>query len=227
MKTPSLKQLQIDKASQKMIIYASIASFLLVFTLFSSRALISRMNFQNKVIDKKSVALDQLKKDSANSSQLSSAYQEFISPSKNLLGASSLGTGPNEGNNAKLVLDALPSEYDFPALATSLQSLLTSGGVNVDSISGTDKTSASSGSSASGAQTSITAADPIPFQFSVDGPEKNIILVTTDFEKSIRPFQFGKMTITASNSGNLNLSVNANTFYLPAQKFTISKEKIK
>jgi len=48
------------------------------------------------------------------------------------------GSGDNDGSNSKIILDALPSTYDFPALASSLEKLLASKGVPVSSLSGTD-----------------------------------------------------------------------------------------
>jgi hypothetical protein len=218
MKAPSLKQLQIDKSSQKMIIFASVASFLLIFTLFSSKALITKMNFQNKVINLKNTALNHLNNDVTNNTALITSYQNFINSPKNLMGVDSGSTGANSGNNAKLILDALPSEYDFPALATSLQGLLSSTGVTVSGLTGSDS---STGSNASTMSMPIAGTTPIPFSFTVSGPVDNVLNTMKIFESSIRPFQFSKFTISGSNS-SLSLTASAETFYQPAQSFNVN-----
>lgn len=218
MKAPSLKQLQIDKSSQKMLIFASIASFLIVFTLFSSKALITKMNLQNKVINLKTTALKNLNGDATNNTTLINSYKSFINSPKNLIGGDTFGTGMNSGNNAKLILDALPSEYDFPALATSLQGLLSSTGVTVSGLSGTDST-ASTGSSVTSMP--IAGTTTIPFSFNVSGNLDNVLNTMKIFENSIRPFQFTKFSISGSNS-SLSLSANAETFYQPAQSFNVT-----
>jgi len=222
MKAPSLKQLQIDKTSQKMIIFASIASFLLIFTLFSAKTLVARMNYQNKVINAKSTARSNLIKDVASNESLLSAYQNFNNATTNLMGLQTNSASVNSGNNAKLILDALPSEYDFPALATSLQGLLSSTGVTVSGLTGSDlSTGASSGASS----IPIAGTTPIPFSFNVTGNSDNVLNTMKIFEKSIRPFQFKSFTISGSNA-SLSLSVNAETFYLPAQNFQVKMESV-
>ena len=217
MKAPSLKQLQIDKTSQKMIIFASIASFLLIFTLFSAKTLVARMNYQNKVINAKSIARNNLIKNVASNESLLSAYQNFNNATTNLMGLQTNSASVNSGNNAKLILDALPSEYDFPALATSLQGLLSSTGVTVSGLTGSDS---STGASSGASSIPIAGTTPIPFTFNVTGSADNVINTMKIFEKSIRPFQFKSFTISGSNV-SLSLSVSAETFYLPAQNFQV------
>ena len=211
MKAPSLKQLQIDKTSQKMIIFASIASFLLVFTLFSANTLVARMNYQNKVINAKSIARSNLIKNVSSNESLLSAYQNFNN------GLQTNGASVNSGNNAKLILDALPSEYDFPALATSLQGLLSSTGVTVSGLTGSDS---SNGAISGASSIPIAGTTPIPFSFNVTGSADNVINTMKIFEKSIRPFQFKSFAISGSSS-SLSLSASAETFYLPAQNFQV------
>ena len=222
MKAPSLKQLQIDKTSQKMIIFASIASFLLVFTLFSAKTLVARMNYQNKVINAKSIARSNLIKNVSSNESLLSAYQNFNNATTNLMGLQTNSASVNSGNNAKLILDALPSEYDFPALATSLQGLLSSTGVTVSGLTGSDL---STGASSGAVSIPIAGTTPIPFSFNVTGNSDNVLNTMKIFEKSIRPFQFKSFTISGSNA-SLSLSVNAETFYLPAQNFQVKMESV-
>lgn len=238
--TPSLKRLQIDKTTSRMVVVAAAAVFIVIFVLVSGHTLVSQMSYQNRVISAKQKALNQLKQDISANKQLVTAYKAFVGTPQNLIGGSTTGTGANDGDNGKIILDALPSQYDFPALTTSVQELLSSQGVNIDSISGTDEqasvsgggSSSSSSSSSTTTTTTTTSTEsignavPMPFQFTVDGPYANIQNVVTAFAKSIRPFQFLTMQLSGDES-DLTLTVSAQSFYQPAQNFKITMENVK
>jgi hypothetical protein len=219
MKAPSIKSLQIDKSSQLMLVFASIGIFLLVFSLLSSKSLLSQMNFQNKYLNEKNSALNKLKTDLDNENTLNKAYNNFISQNTNLIGGLTSGTGSSDGNNAKIILDALPSEYDFPALGSSLQKLLISSGVIVQNLSASN--SAASNSSAA----TVSGTTQIPFSFTISGAEANVLSTLKIFENSIRPFYFSSINVSG-NSTNLIFKVNAVTFYQNAQSFNIGSTTV-
>lgn len=221
------KRLMIDDATRSMVISVAVASFITIFALFSGHTLTKVMAYQNRVISKQNVALNQLTADVSATQQLSTEYTKFNNASQgNLLGGPTTGSGQNAGNNAKLVLDALPSSYDFPALATSLDGLLSNRGVTVGSITGTDTGSTTGASAAVAPATgNIGSAAPIPISFSITGTYQNIQNVVGIFEKSIRPFQF--LTLSLSGSQNaLTLNVSAQTFYQPSASFNVTKEVV-
>ena len=219
------KQSQIDSSSKKMIIYASVATFLFFFTLVSGRTLLSKMNYQNRVINAKNTALNNSMKDVAINDSLISAYNSFIRTPTNLLGGSSTGSGSIDGNNAKLILDSMPSEYDFPALATSLQKLLNSTGVNIGNLSGSDSSVGVTTSLPGQNSLSSTGAVSMPFSFSVTGTLDSVNKTLAIFESSIRPFQFSKISISGGNN-NLTLDAKAETYYLPAEAFSVTKSGV-
>ena len=226
---PSTKRLQIDKATRTMVIVASIAAFVTIFTIISGHNLLTVLSYQNRVINAKSDNLNKLKNDITSSNQLLNSYQTFVNTNTNLLGSPSTGTSQNNGDNAKIILDALPSVYDYPALITSLQGLLSNQGVNIGGITGSDQQATITPSS--GAATAITTASPgtavaIPFTFTVDGPYQNIQNLIKVFEKSIRPMQFKTISLSGSQS-DVALTVSAQTFYQPAIKFNLTTETLK
>jgi Tfp pilus assembly protein PilO len=232
--TPSLKRLQTDKENRTMIVAAAIASCIVIFVLISGHTLIGQMSFHSKVISAKQTAYNQLQQDIIADNRLNASYQQFAGKSTNIIGGSSTGTGAKDGDNGKVILDALPSQYDFPALTTSIQSLLSSQGVNIDGITGTDEQASVSSSGAivaTSGSTSTTTSTPIgdsiamPFQFNVDGSYQSIENLFTTFEASIRPFQFQTFQISG-NQSDLTLSVTAQTFYQPQQDFTITSETV-
>ncbi len=212
----SAKREQIEKSMSRMVMAAAIAVFLLIFSLASSHVLWDKLLFQNKLINADTIARNQLQADVSAANQIAKSYEKFNVAQSNLLGSTVTG---EDNDNAKIVLDSLPSTYDYPALVTSLQALLSNQGVTIDSIGGTDESATIGSSSSSGQPVAM------PFTFSVDGPYQNVQNVVSTFEKSIRPFQF--LTVNLSgNQSDVNLSVTAQTFFQPSKQFKITTETI-
>ncbi len=219
---PSAKRLMIDQANARIVAYVSIAAFIVVFSLVATKTLVSQASYQNRVIGKKRTAVTQLKSDIAATSQLKTAYDAFTGTSQNVLGGSPAGSGPQDGSNAKIVLDALPSSYDFPGLTTSLEALLSGQGVTITSIAGTDDEVAQSTNQSSTTPQPV----PIPFSISVQGDYTGIQNVIKAFENSIRPIQVQTLNLTGSQN-KLTLTVTAQTYYQPAKSLNIKKVVVK
>ncbi len=215
MATESVKKNQIEKFTKTIVIFASIGLFIVIFGISSINSLISRYNYQQKTINLQKQALNNLIEDTASVNSLTKSYQKFISPKVNIIGGKS--TQPNShngGNNAKIVLDALPSSYDFTQFITTLQNLLTSQGVLINSISGTDASSSSSYNTGSG-------VNVIPFQFSVSAPYPIIQRLITTLKESTTPIDIITANITGSQN-DLTLNVTGQTYYQPAIQFKIN-----
>jgi hypothetical protein len=231
----SMKHLQIDKSNSRMVLVVALASFFTIFFLLSSKTLYHQMGYQNRVATAQQTALNQLTSDEAASKQLESSYTKFVNTTQNIIGGSVTGDAGNSGYNGKIVLDALPSTYDYPALTSSIEYLLSNAGVNIDNIGGTDEQAdvASNGtlSASPDAPTPTTGtavpgtAVAMPFTFSVDGPYANIQNLLTIFQTSIRPFQFQSIDLTGSQN-DLTLTATVQSFYQPAQKFNITTEAV-
>jgi Tfp pilus assembly protein PilO len=216
------KRALIDKANTTVVTVVGIAAFVFVFSMVATKTLIGQASYQNRIISAKRTAVDQLKADIASTAQLKTSYNAFISTNQNALGGNPNGTGPQDGNNAKIVLDALPSSYDFPALTTSLERLLASQKVNITSISGTDD------EVAQGSNQSSSSPQPIaiPFQLSVKGDYAGIQNVVSGFERSIRPIQLQTIDLSG-RQGSLALNITAQTYFQPAKSLNIKKEVVK
>ncbi|HSX44036.1 MAG TPA: hypothetical protein VLE69_01945 [Candidatus Saccharimonadales bacterium] len=217
----SIKRIQIDKTNRFMVGSIAIASFITVFCLMASRALISQQSYQSRVIKQKGIAVKQLQSNITATKSLVTAYSNFVSQSDNVLGGNPSGTGSNDGDNAKIILDALPSKYDFPALATSLQGLLSGQGAKINGITGTDDELKQLNSSSPNPQ-----PVEIPFQVTVAGPPSTIQNVIAAMQRSIRPIQIQTITFTADQT-NLQATISAKTFYQPEKSLTITTKEIK
>ena len=221
-KNSNSKRLQIDKANASMVIVTAVSSFIVVFSLVASKALLSQRSYQSRVIAKKEQARDQLKENIDNAKTLNSSYKAFVDTTQNVLGGNPAGQGDRDGNNAQIVLDALPSTYDFPAVASSLEKLLGGTGVNLQSMTGTDDEV--------GQQSVKASANPapvaIPFEASISGSYGAVQGIIRIFEASIRPFTINKISFSGSDS-NLTASISSETYYQPATSLDIKTEVIK
>lgn len=222
-KNTSVKHVLIDKANSSIVIAAAVASFVVIFCLVASVTLMGQLAYQNRVIGKKKTALNQLNTDLQSISSLETAYSAFENTTQNILGGNPQGTGAQDGDNAKIVLDALPSKYDFPALATSLEKILTSQNVQIQSITGTDDEVAQAGGATGGTPQAV----PMPFQVSVTGDFNSVKNVIAAFQNSIRPIQVQTLELTAGgDNGQLSAVIGAQTFYQPEKTLSIKQEVV-
>lgn len=218
----SIKRILIDKANARIVAYVSVAAFIAVFSLVATKMLIGQAAYQNKVIGVKRKAVNQLRSDIAATDQLKAAYRAFNGTTQNVIGGNPTGTGPQDGNNAKIVLDALPSSYDFPGLTTSLEALLRDQHVKLNSITGTDDELAQATNQTSSAPKPV----PIPFSTITQGSYTDTQNVIAAYEKSIRPMQLLSLDISGTK-GELTLSVAAQTYYQPAKSLNINKQVVR
>lgn len=212
----------IDKANKTIVIATATAAFLLVFALVASKALVSQMSYQNRVISAKKTALTQLESDLAARDSLVNSYKAFVTTPQNVLGGNPEGTGDLDGDNAKIILDALPSKYDFPALTASIEKLVNSQGMQIRSITGTDEEATQAENATSAAPKPI----PMPFELQASGSYGASRNLVTQFERSIRPFVFQKMDLSG-DEGNMSITITAETYYQPEKSLKITTEVIK
>jgi len=210
------KRMLIDQANSRIVISVGLAAFILVFSLVATKTLVSQAAYQNRVIGAKRTAVKQLKADIEATTDLKRSYDAFTSTAQNVIGGNSDGTEAKDGDNAKIILDALPSAYNFPTLTTSLEALASGDNIDINTITGTDD-----GVAQSANNTSITPTPvEIPFTIAVDGDYGGIQNVVSRFEHSIRPMHVQLMDISGAD-GKLTLSLTANTFYQPAKSLNI------
>ena len=218
----SLKRLGVDKANSRIVLITAAAAFLIVFFLIVSYMLFKQLMYQNKVIGVKKTAVLQLQKNIEARDSLVKSYGDFVGSPQNLLGGSPQGTGPQDGSNAKIILDALPSKYDFPALTASLEKVLLGQNVKIQSISGTDDEVTQAAQKSAGNPTPVE----IPFELTVKGDYNAIRGVVDALERSIRPFQVLTSKVTGDQQ-DLTLTITANTYYQPEKTLNIEMKVVK
>lgn len=217
----SSKHLQITKANTTITATLAIAAFVTVASLVASRSMLQQRAYNSKVIKEKETAVKILKENVTEANTLVISYQEFVGRPQNIIGGNKDGTGERDGDNAKIILDALPSRYDFPALATSLEKILTQGNFSISNISGTDDEIA---------QAVKNSPTPeiveIPFTFSVGGSYDALNGLISTIERSIRPIQINKLSFSISTGTIVEMEVDAKTFYQSEKNLNITKKVI-
>jgi hypothetical protein len=216
------KRTLITKANSTMVIITGVAAFVVVFSAVASKTLISQASYQNKVIDAKKEALATLESDLNARDSLVASYKTFVSTPQNVLGGNPDGTGDQDGDNAKIILDSLPSKYDFPALATSLEKIISGQGLLIMGISGTDEEVTQTANQTNGDPQPI----PMPFQVQVGGSYESIQSLIDVFRRSIRPFQIQKIEISG-DEGSMTATIDAKTFYQPEKTLNIKSEVVR
>lgn len=215
------KRKLIDKTNSTIVIAVSIAAFLTIFSLVATKVLVSQIAYQNRVINKKQLAEKTLKNNITTADQLKTSYDAFADTTQNIIGGLTSGSGANDGANPKIILDALPSSYDFPALTTNLE-LLATQNAKLTSITGTDDEVAQ----ATNTSSTHPQAVAMPFELTVSGNYDQIQKMVSATERSIRPIKYNSMEVSGEKD-ELTLHVVAETYYQPAKSLKVEMEVVK
>ncbi|HVI60768.1 MAG TPA: hypothetical protein VM535_01285, partial [Candidatus Saccharimonadales bacterium] len=191
--------------------------------LFASKAVFSQTRYQARVISAKEKAHHQLEDNLDTYNKLAIGYKAFNSASPNVIGGNKDGTGQNDGPNSKIILDALPSSYDFPALTSSIEKILADSNLKVTSITGTDDQLNQQGNTSSPSPKPVE----IPFSFTVANANYASVSKLVDrLQHSIRPIQIDSIDLSGGVN-DMTVTVNAHTYYQPAKNVTITEKVVK
>lgn len=221
----SKKSIEIDKAQSSMLLTIALATIITVFCLVSAKALLSQMAYQQRVISARHDAANQLQDNIRKANTLVTQYNDvFEGGVTNAIGGKNDTTSsavPPDIDNGRLVLDALPTTYDYPALLTSLQKALTLDSIGSPSITGSDQST-----SLSSAPTSNPS--PVKIDLAITGTANYTGAqgFITDLGRSIRPFDITKMTLSG-NESSMVLQLNISTYYQPAKSLLVNSKEIR
>lgn len=222
----STKHLQIDKAQSTIVLVIALATVVTVFCLVSSKALLSQAAYQRKVLSETNQTKDKLEANIKAADSLVDNYNNvFIgnAPS-NVIGGRNTddaGAKPPDGTNSRIVLDALPTSYDFPALVTSVASILSNANMSSPNIAGTDQSTEVSSAP-------LADPQPVPINISVSGSSSyaSVQQLVKDFERSIRPFDVMSITLSGGES-QMQVNMNMNTYFQPAKDLSVVEKEVK
>lgn len=219
----STKRLAISKANAQLVAIVAGTAFVTVFCLVASNTVFSQNRYQARIISAKAKAHQQLQDNLANYDDLATAYKAFDEAATNIIGGTKSGTGDNDGTNSKIILDALPPTYDFPALTSSIEKILTDNNLKVTSITGTDDQVNQQKNTISATPEPVT----IPFTFTVSNASySSVNQLMSKLQLSIRPIQIDTLDASGSQN-NMTVTVTAHTYFQPGKAVSVTKETIK
>jgi Tfp pilus assembly protein PilO len=198
------KRQKILKANSTVFIVVAIAAVIVSFSLVSMRFLWSQKSYNDRVIQKKSEARDQVGANVANLGKLAEQYPDLNS---------------SASTNSTTILHALPPTYDYASLASSIESLAQRSGVSFTGAIGQDDSA--------NAVTSATVSKPIeiPLSLQVSGSYGAINKFIKNVELSIRPISITDVTYSGTND-SLRATVQATTYYQPTRSLDVSRSTV-
>lgn len=219
----SMKHIALNRANAQMVAIVAAASFATIFCLVAAKAAFSENRYQAKVSSAEGTAQKQLQTNLTNYANLKNSYNDFDAKNPNIIHGNPQGTGDNDGKNTKIILDALPDKYDFPALASSLEKILVDQGLKVTNITGIDDQV--------NQETNLLSATPkqvsMPFSFTVSNADyASVNRLILAMERSVRPLPIDSLSVNGGAS-NMTIVVNGHTYYQPSKDVNITKKAIK
>lgn len=219
------KKLKVSKQDSNLFVIVAVATVITIFCLVSSKTLFSQVTYHRRVLNARRVAIKQLNDNITAANTLEQQYQVFQTGSPtNIIGgknSTDQNLQPPDGDNARLVLDALPSTYDFPALISSVAKILDNNGVKNPSIDASDDSSTTDSKPQARPQaTNMT--------LTVNGTAnyKAVRGLISDFERSTRPFDITSVDFKGSE-GNMTFSLIMNTYFQPALSLELTTKDVK
>lgn len=218
----SIKHQIINDVNTRMFISVAVAVFVVVFCIFASQALFSQSLYQQKIISEKQETLQVLRDNKDAVEELEQAYISFNEEETNVLGGDLNGDDSMDGDNGKIVLDALPSVLDYPGLSSSIEKILVDGDYEIESIGGGEVADVETGASEATGR-----SDPveIPYPLRINAAPGQVLQLLETLELSIRPFHVNTLRIEGSGN-NLQMTVDMKTYYQPASGLEVGSKVV-
>jgi hypothetical protein len=216
----SLRHMQIDKDNTYIVVAVAAAAACLIFALVSAQALWKQASYNRRVITKKEATRDILIENKSNLTQLKDSYKAFVENPTNILEGSSTGTGNNDGDNAKIILDAMPSVYDFPGMITGFNKILNTGEFNKITITASDEEVNQKANTTPGVV-------ELPISFTVESKAEATQAFLTRLNSSIRPVKARSINFSGEAGGDMTVTFEGYTYYQPKKVFDVTTETVK
>lgn len=209
------KRQQISAANKTVFAWIIAASIVIGICGVISQFLLRELFFNNKI-------LSALSKTNTTLTQNIQAYDSLKTDVTKLVADTNLNLLKKGANSTALqvIIDALPTEENRSALATSMQNeVLGPAGITLNSF-----TIADDGSQ--GPAATVEGVASFEFTFAMTGSYAQIQQAIHNMERSIRPITVESIELQGSAS-QLKASITAATYYQPAKNVDLKDVKIK
>lgn len=198
------KREKISRANSTMFIAVAVASVVVMASLIAAKFFWAQLSYNSRVISAKVEARDQIAK---NNDSVDSLTGEFVDLES------------SASTNSKAILHALPPSYDYPGLATYIESLAQTSGVTFPGSVGQDI-------SESTIKTSVVSEpQEIPLTIEVNGSYDSIVQFIKNTELSVRPIHITNVEYSGT-SDRLKALITATTYYQPARDLGVGKMEV-
>lgn len=217
------KRAQIAKANRTMFIWIAVSSAVIGVAIVLIIFLAQNLFYNERLLAEKNKTISVLE---ANNSAIPGLKSEVrVLDTNEALAAA---RAKESDQTLQVILDALPSDANSPALGASLQSKLLAGipglvveSLQVDPVVGVESLS-------DGAVVNASSGAPayeITFQFAVSGSPEALELVLQNLERSIRLIDVRTLRIETQGSSQL-MTINARAFYEPARVLELTDKVV-
>ena len=214
------KKTILQKTGKNMFVWVTIASIACSVSIVFSIILIQRIFFINTLIDEKNKTLKTLSSNNDAIPKLQNSVRALNS-NQELINAKAR----ESDDPVQVVLDALPTEPNYPALGASFQQVLLNNRPGIK-ILGLTVNQTATGSGSSNQSTKHPGLYEMPFSFSAQGNTASLINLLTYLEKSIRVVDTKTLSISSSGDEQL-LSISGVAYYQPPKTIEVKTKEIK
>lgn len=213
------KRQQIVSANRMVFAWIVAASLMIGICGVFAQFLIRQLVFNNKIYSALATTSQTLDKNAKAYDSLKSSVVKLVAD----VNLNALKKGETS-TALQVIIDALPTEENRSALATSMQNeVLGPSGVTINSFSVSDSDSDTATSSGSIEETNASAFD---FTFSITGSYTQVEQALQNMERSIRPITIKSIDIQGTTE-KLDASITATTYYQPAKDIQLKSTEVK
>lgn len=209
----STKHIQIKKAASTVFAAVAVASIVISFSIVFLNILWQTSQYNSRVHNAQERVRDTLKANLAAVDDLRASFSNLE------IGAPLVPKQPADKKNSEVVLDALPSKFDYPALVSAVSNLAEQTDVDLRTFQGNDL--------GEGAvqKTNKPTTIEIPIDIGVEGSYESIKKFLKGIEDSIRPFKVVTVDIAGTDS-QLRVNVSMVTYYQPAFDLELTTQEV-
>lgn len=210
------KRQQINAANRMVFAWIVAASLVIGTCGVFAQFLIRQLAFNNKIYGALVTTSETIDKNIAAYDGLKASVVKLVAD----VNLNALKKGQNS-TALQVVIDALPTEENRSALATSMQTeVLGPAGVTINSFSVTDSDTTGNGI------VTGTDASSFDFSFSITGSYAQVQQAIKNMERSIRPITVKTINVQGT-SEKLDANITASTYYQPAKDIRLKQGEVK
>lgn len=212
------KRQQIHTANRMVFVWIISASLVIGICGVFAQFLIRQLLFNNQIYGALASTSSTLDKNIKAYDGLKSSVVKLVADTN----LSALKKG-KDSTALQVIIDALPTQEDRSALATSMQSeVLGPAGVTISSFSVVSADS----SDVTSSSIESTNASSFSFNFSITGSYDQVKQAIRNIERSIRPITIKSIDIQGT-SDRLSANISAVTYYQPAKDIQLKEREVK